>query len=97
MSLDLEQRKHALAHLGIAWTQSGDQFTVHGQEPSDADLEAAFAEWEAERAVDPDAELDDGLAEVAARDDVPEWGQALLDQLRGQGGHAGRAAGRPTG
>lgn len=43
---------------------------------------------------DPDDELDAGLAEVAARDDVPEWGQALLAQLRGQGGHAGRAAGR---
>ena len=43
---------------------------------------------------DPDDELDAGLAEVAARDDVPEWGQALIANLRGQGGHAGRAAGR---
>lgn len=46
---------------------------------------------------DPDVELDSGLAEVAARDDVPEWGRALIANLRGQAGHAGRAAGRrPT-
>lgn len=97
MTLDLEQRKRALAHLGLAWTHRGDEFVVHGDEPSDADLEDAYAAWEAEQAVDPDAELDAGLADVAARTDIPEWGHALLDTLRGQAGHQGRAAGRRPG
>ena len=92
--MTLDQRKRALAWLGIAYTQRGDEFVVHGDEPSDAELEDAYAQWEAHVAIDPDAELDAGLAEVAARDDVPEWGQALLDQLRGQAGHAGRVAAR---
>lgn len=42
---------------------------------------------------DPDDELDAGLAEVAGRDDVPEWGLALIANLRGKAGHQGRAAG----
>ena len=61
------------------------------------EFEARLAELEPDPGPDPDDELDAGLAEVAARDDVPEWGQALIDTLRGQAGHAGRAAGRPTG
>ena len=94
MTLDLEQRKRALSWLDITWTQRGDDFTVHGEEPSDADLEAAYEQWEAAVAIDPDAELDAGLAEVAGRDDIPEWGQALIANLRGQAGHAGRVAAR---
>lgn len=58
------------------------------------EFEARLAELAPDPGPDPDAELDDGLSEVAARTDVPEWGQALIDTLRGQTGHAGRAAGR---
>lgn len=58
------------------------------------DFEARLAELAPDPGPDPDDELDAGLADVDARDDVPEWGRALIAQLRGQGGHAGRAAGR---
>ena len=69
MTLDLEQRKRALAHLGITWTHRGDEFEVHGEEPSDAELEDAYAEWEAaeqERAEAPTAQdLLDAIRELA--------------------------------
>lgn len=67
--------------------------------PTDRDAVLAVVDSHVPPALppDPDAELDAGLADVAARSDVPEWGQALIANLRGLSGHAGAAAGRrPT-
>lgn len=70
MSLDLEQKRRALAWLGVPYTQRGDEFTVHGEEPSDTDLGAAYSEWEAaekEREQAPTAQdVLDAIRELAA-------------------------------
>lgn len=66
MTLDMTQRNSALAHLGIAYTQRGDTLTVHGDEPSEQELETAYVEWEAAE------------AELAAQPTVDDVTQAIL-------------------
>lgn len=77
-----------------------------GPKPNQADLGAVQAEADAlqvEALKDPGAELDAALAEVKARlsnvstvADVVTALNDMLDAMRGQGGRAGRIAGRPV-
>ncbi|MEX0748403.1 MAG: hypothetical protein WD467_01215 [Candidatus Saccharimonadales bacterium] len=73
MALDTTQRKCALAHLGIAYTKVGETLTVHGDEPDETTLQAAYDEAIATRP-DPRAEL---LAAVEAATTLDELKAAI--------------------
>lgn len=60
--MNAAQKMIALAHLGIESSRRGEELTIHGDvTPSDAELEAAYAEAQAR----PTRE--DRLAEVRAK------------------------------
>lgn len=66
MPLDNEQRKSALSQLKIPYTHLSEGLIVHGDEPSEQELEAAYAEWE------------QAEAELAAQPIVDDVTRAIL-------------------